>query len=164
LLAVLVTGCSSLAQPLPHKVSAPAGWESFCFPVAIGFVPGTDEITPGTRWLLAPIYESHLSQYKWLYLVVLARQPDHRVDLRLANRRARAAVRMITQLGFPHDHIAVEMRAGDYVDAMEHDLGRAADAASPAAIEVAGYFTSMIPPEEVERLRIQYERERMVVC
>lgn len=162
LVAALAAGCSP-ALPPGQDVRAPVGWQSFCFPITVGFHPGRDKITPGTRVLFDAVHGTYLRDSVWVSITVNARQPDGKVDLGLAARRARAARRLVTSLGHRGDRIQLDIDRDRAVYVTEKDL-RPVEPESPMAVEVAAYVTAMIPPQEVERLQALYEESRLVVC
>ena len=105
----------------------------------------------------------HLRDHRWLRLIVGNGGRDDRASLDLAKRRAEAAVRMITDLGWSPDRIQVELDQNVEVTKFDHGTGPRG-AMLPSGMEVPAWVTAMIPPEEVERLRIQRERHNIVVC
>lgn len=162
LVAALAAGCSP-ALPPGQGVRAPAGWETFCFPITVGFHPGRDEITPGTRVLFDAVYGTYLRDSVWVSITVSARQPDGKADLGLAGRRARAARHLVTSLGHLGDRIQLDIDRDRAVDVMEKDLSPL-EPESRMTVEVAAYVTAMIPPQEVARLQRLYEESGLVVC
>jgi hypothetical protein len=167
-LAVLAAACS-LSQPrLELHVRAPAGWESFCFPVPIAFAPGTDRVSPGTERAMPVVYEAQLRRAGWLQLVVDG-GPDasDRAARSLANRRARAALRLLRRLGVRADRVEVHISYVGEIPRLDRDV-EVRPPSSPGAatpMDWAANVMEMIPPEEVERYRaLERENPALSIC
>lgn len=158
----------SLSQPqLEQKARAPAGWEGFCFPAPIAFVPATDRISPGTERMMPVIYDTHLRRAGWLSLAIEGGPEANDPAVRdLANRRAQAALRLLDRLGTPPARVEVHIAYDRRVPQLA-DVG--AELLSPPNPEVpvdfAAYVVTMIPPEQVALHRArQREDPSLVFC
>ena len=169
-LAALVAACSTLQPELEQTARAPAGWEGFCFLVSIAFEPGTDEASLGTRRVVPVLYDMHLRRAQWLFVAVQG-GPDanNRAARALANRRAQAALRLLTQLGAEPGNVEVRILYEGEVPRLDRDLDLDAQSSAGSGTTVsfdwAANVQAMIPPDEVERNRaMQREDPRLVFC
>ena len=166
-LAMLVAACSFSRPHLAHNAHAPAGWQAFCFPATIAYLPDTDRVSPGTEGTLPAIYDLHLRHTEWLLLSVSGGpDPNDRTARQLATRRAQSALRLLTRLGARHDRVEVRILYDREVDRLNRDV----DAQSPSPdaphpMDWAAFVVTMIPPEQVERNRaLERENPSLVFC
>src|SRR5207237_9889564 len=109
-LALLVATPAGSQPHLEQNAHAPAGWEGFCFPATIAYLPNPDHISPGTERLMPAIYEMHLSQTEWLLLAVSGGpDPNDRAGRALADRRAQSALRLLNRLGTRPERVEVHI-------------------------------------------------------
>lgn len=151
-LALLVTGCMT-AQPGMtgqsinyQTVHAPPGWQSFCFPLPFRFAGETDTIA-NDREMVRAVFDMY-RDVRWYHLVVAAGGLDSKpAPVGLAERRAQAVLRMLPSFGVRTDRVEVEFAPGMSMFGPD-----------------GAYLTAMIPPDEVERLRIERETRGTIVC
>lgn len=166
-LALLVASCS-VSQPHLHQgAHAPAGWEPFCFPATIAYLPGTDRISPGTERIMPAIYDLHLRQTEWLVLFVSGgANPDDPAARALANRRAQSALQLLGRLGANPERVEVRVSYNGQIDRLDRDVDpqpSSDDARNP--MYWAASVVTMIPPEQVARNEaLQRENPRLVFC
>lgn len=165
-LALLAPACSLAQLQLEQNARAPAGWEGFCFPAAIAFLPDTDRISPATERLMPAIYDLQLKQTEWLLLSVSGGpDPEDQAARALASRRAQAALRLLSRLGTPPERVEVHIVYEGPVTRLHRDVDpqQLSEAALP--MDWAAYVGTMIPPEQVERNRAaQRDNPRLVFC
>jgi hypothetical protein len=165
LLPLLAAACS-LSQPhLRQDAHAPAGWEPFCFPATIAYLPGMDRISPGTERMMPAIYEMSLGHTGWLLLSVSGgADPNNRAARELANRRAQAALRLLSRLGTRPERVEVRIYYEGEIYRADRDLSSASpDAGRP--MDWAAHVVMMIPPEWVEgNHALQREHPGLVFC
>jgi hypothetical protein len=143
MMAMVAAACSvsRRADVQPH---APPGWQSHCFPLDIHFMPGGDTIMAPNRDVFHAIIDMYRDA-RWFNLTVVAGEADRPEGL--GRRRVRVVLRQLAQLGIGVDRVQIQFLPG------RSDIER--DTA---------YLTMMIPPEQVEALRIQRETTGLVVC
>ena len=146
--------CTTAEAPLLER-KAPPGYEPFCFPHRFEFVGKTSEITPDSLRLLPVLFDNWMRQSEWFALAVES-DSDQKDDLALADRRARSVVAELGRMGVRKDRVQVEI-LGDRGGA--EGAPRKTRPSSGAA-----WLSAMIPPEKVERLRLNFEETGSVVC
>jgi hypothetical protein len=152
-LALLVEGCAAPRAAPPRTaplqaVHAPPGWQSFCFPLGVQFVGETDTIANDNQEVVRAILGSMYRGFQWYHLVISAGGPESRpAPAGLAERRAQAILRILPSFGVRADRVEVEFVSE--MSLFERD---------------AAFLTPMIPPEEVERQRVERETLGRVEC
>jgi hypothetical protein len=165
---MLLAACS-LSQPqLGQNARAPAGWEGFCFPATIAFLPGTARVSPGTERMIPVIYDMHLRHSEWMYLGVEGGpNANDYAARRLASSRAQAALRLLRRLGARPDRVEVHIFYRGDVARLHGDVDANLPSSSDATIPMdwAANVVTMIPPEQVKRNRaLQREDPPSVLC
>ena len=149
MLAMLATACAAAPAPQPREVRAPPGWQSFCFPLPLQFVGETDAIVDESRALVRLVVDAQRFRgYRWFHLAVPSGGESGRSDpAALARRRAEAVLRMLPEVGIRAGRVEV----GYLPERSAYDVDGA-------------YLTVMIPPEQVEEVRIARETHNIVTC
>jgi hypothetical protein len=153
ILALLVTGCTTAQPPAvtaqsihSPTVRAPPGWQSFCFPLHFRFAGETDTIA-NDREMVRAVFDMY-HDIRWYHLVVAAGGLDSKpAPVGLAERRAQAVLRMLPSFGVRAERVEVEF--APRMSMFDPD---------------GAYLTAMIPPEEVERLRVERETRGIIAC
>jgi hypothetical protein len=117
--------------------------------VPIQFVGDGDMVSTGGRELLRSVAEiMGFRNYRWFNLSVAAGGTAlGPAPQGLPQRRARAVLRLLPALGVNVDRVQI---------VFEPDL--------PALASEGAYLTVMIPPEQVEALRVQREVHGIITC